>query len=331
MKHLSTLLSLGIAASALAQPTLTFNGNAPQPGTSYEWHFGPYMAPGAAGAEQVWDMSGATTDSTTQVMLVDPSTTTFGASFPTATVAEVSDGSTVYYRTAADGVYMVGHEAEGFPVVFSEEGRFMSFPCNHQTAWTDTYSATFTSEGTTVQQDGDVSGEADGYGTLILPGGSTHQVLRVHWIQEVTIGTSMFSTTTVFDSYLYYVPGRSYPLVQTTTSTTSFLGNTITQQFTQWTDDIATGLPDGTMGSASMDLFPVPTSGDLYFDLPAHFSGMPLVRITDAAGRTVRGARDLTVRGTRGGIDVSALPAGIYQLTAIDKAGQQATARFIVQ
>lgn len=330
MKHLSTLLFLGIAASALAQPTLTFNGNAPQPGTSYQWRFGPYMAPGAAGAAQVWDMSGLTIDSTTQVMLVAPSATTFGASFPTATVAEVSDGSTVYYRTAADGVYMVGHEAEDFPVVFSEEGRFMSFPCTYQTTWADTYSATFTSEGITVQQDGDVSGEADGYGTLILPGGGTHQVLRVHWIQEVTTGTSMFSTTTLFDSYLYYVPGRSYPLVQSITSTATFLGNTITQQFTQWTDEVVTGVPDGTTGSISMDVFPVPTSDRLYFDLPARSNGMPLVHITDAAGRTVNGARDLTVRGTRGSLDVSAMPAGIYQLTAIDAAGRRATARFIV-
>lgn len=331
MKHVFTSLFLSAASFAAAQPTLTFNTNGPQPGGSYSWSFSPYVAPGSAGAGQVWDFSQLTADSTTLVTLVDPTTTTFSDSFPTATVAEVSDGSTVYFRATANGVHLLGYEAEGSPVVFSDEGRFMTFPCVFHTNWTDAYSASFTEEGTEVEITGDISGTADGHGTLVLPTGSISNVLRVHWVQEEEMDMGQFTFNTVFDNYLYFVPGRSYPIVQTVTTTSSFLGNTTVTQFTKWVSDLGTDIPEKVAQDGPMDLFPVPSSGELNFTLPAHFSGTPLVTITDASGRGVRGAQNMIVHGTRGRINVSGIPAGIYMLTATDELGQRAKARFVVQ
>lgn len=331
MNQIFTLLSFGIASVSLAQPTLTFNANAPQPGPGHEWRFSTYIAPGQGGSGQVWDFSQLSTDSTAMVSLVDPATTTFGAQFPTATVAEVSDGSTVYFRTDANGVYMLGYEAEGFPVVYSNEGRFMSFPCTHQTTWNDTYAASFQDEDVEVGISGNITAVADGHGTLVLPSGSVANVLRVHWTQEEETQFDLFTFSTDFDSYLYYVPGRSYPLVQTVTATTSVFGNSVVTQFTQWVNDLTTGVSDTNEDAAVLGLFPVPTSGTLNVNLPVHFSGTPLVTITDATGRTVRGAGLLRTHGTTGSMDVSALPAGVYQFIATDELGQRATARFIVQ
>lgn len=331
MKHLFTTLFLGFASFAAAQPTLTFAGNAPQPGGSYEWRFSQYVAPGSAGAGQTWDFSQLTTDSTALVTLVDPANTTFGALFPTATVAEVSEGSTVYFRAAANGVHMLGYEAEGSPIVFSDEGRFMTFPCSHQTNWTDTYSAAFQDEDMEVQISGEVAGTADGHGTLLLPTGSIPNVLRVHWVQEEESTMGMFTFNTVFDNHLYFVPGRSYPLVQTVSTSSTFMGNTITTQFTQWVNDLSTDVPDEAAYTTTTSLFPVPTNDELNFTLPAHFSGTPLVTITDASGRSVRGTRDMATQGLRGRMDVGALPAGIYQFTATDELGQRATGRFVVR
>lgn len=331
MNQIFTLLSLGIASVSLAQPTLTFNANAPQPGPGHEWRFSTYIAPGQGGSGQVWDFSQLSTDSTAMVSLVDPTTTTFGAQFPTATVAEVSDGSTVFFRTDANGVYMLGYEAEGFPVVYSNEGRFMSFPCTHQTNWNDTYAASFQDEDVEVGISGNITAVADGHGTLVLPSGSVTNVLRVHWTQEEETQYDLFTFSTEFDSYLYYVPGRSYPLVQTVTATTTTFGNSIVTQFTQWIDDITTSTPDAAAERAALDLFPVPASDRLRFSLPAHFSGAPLVTITDATGRTVRGVDNLRTNGTQGSLDVSVLPAGVYQFIATDELGQRATSRFTVE
>lgn len=330
MKNAFTILTLGLAASALAQPTLTFTGNAPQPGTSYVRHFSPYIAPGPAGAGQTWDFSQLTTDSTATVNLVDPATTAFGVQFPTATVAEVSDGSTIYFRADISGVHLLGYEAEGLPVPFGDDGRFMDFPCSLQTSWTDNYSGTFEVDGTDVELSGSISATADGHGTLIMPGGNTTGVLRVHWVQEEQMDMGMFSFTSVYDNHLYYLPGRSYPLVQTISATSTVFGNSTTTEFTQWTPELATGMQAVTNAS-SLNAFPVPTSGDLNFTLPEHFSGTPLISISDVTGRTVSGARNLELLGDRGHIDVSALPAGAYQCTAIDELGQRASARFTVQ
>lgn len=330
MNWIPTLLVMGFASTIVAQPTLTFNNNAPQPGTSYVRHFSPYVAPGGSGPGQVWDFSQLTTDSTELVTLVNPASTEFSAQFPTATVAEVSDGSTVYFRTDASGVFMLGYVAEDLPVAFSNDGRFMNFPCTHQTTWDDTYAASFDVEGNEVTQSGTITSTADGHGTLVLPDGNVANVLRVHWVQVEEMDMGLFTFTTTFDNHLYYVPGQSYPVVQTTSATSTVFGNSTTTEFTQWTPALATGLQEVTNAS-SLNAFPVPTSGELNFKLPEHFSGTPLITILDMTGRTVHGARNLDLQGDRGRIDVSALPAGTYQCTAIDELGQRATARFIVQ
>lgn len=330
MKHAFTLLSLSFAASAIAQPTLTFSGNAPTPGTSYEWNFSEYIDPGSAGAGQVWNFSQLTSDSTGLVTLVDPATTAYGSLFPTATVAEVSDGSTVYFRVANNGVYLLGYEAEDMPVVFSDEGRYLPYPCSHQSTWTDTYSATFEDEEMEVVMAGSIVGTADGYGTLILPNGTLTNVLRVHWVQEEEMTSGMITFNTVFDNHLYYVPGSSYPVVQTVSATSTFFGNTIVTEFTQWVSNLTTGLAEFTERGTPIQLFPVPTNGDLNYELPAHFRGASDITIADASGRTVLATRTTSTHGSKGHIDTGMLPKGIYQFMVTDVNGQRASSRFVV-
>ncbi|TXI78882.1 MAG: T9SS type A sorting domain-containing protein [Flavobacteriales bacterium] len=329
MKQILTLFAFGSVGSAIAQPTLTFAGNGPTQGTSYEWHFSDHIAPGTAGPGQVWDFSSLTTDSTEVVTLVDPATTTFGAQFPTATVAEVSDGSTAYFRVGTNGVYLLGYEGEGMAVVYSDEGRFMSFPCSHQTNWTDTYSATFEDEELEVIMAGSIEGEADAYGTLILPTGTLTNVLRVHWVQEEETTSGMFTFNTVFDNYLYYVPGLPYPVVQTISATSEVLGNTITNEFTQWIADLSTTTPEFSQHGTQLQIHPVPTNEVLNYEMPGHFRGTNTIAITDASGRTVLETQYTTTNGTKGIIETGMLPAGMYQLTVIDAKGERATARFV--
>lgn len=331
MKQLMTLICTGIAAGVTAQPVLTFQANAPQVGTHYERRFGPYLDPGSAGNAQVWDMSALTTDSLADVDLVSPSTTPFGAQFPTANVAEVSSGSTTYFRVAADGVFMVGYAAEGLAVPFSDEGRFIQFPCAIQGDWSDDYNATFESEGFTIQQDGDITGEADGYGTLVLPGGSVPNVLRVHWVQEETLGTAFFSTQVEFDNYLYYAVGSSYPLLQLTSMTSQILGNTITQQYSMWVGDLTTGVPAPVQNTGHMVLHPVPATDVLHYELPATFSTSVSVCILDASGRTMAALAPGAGQGLKGTVDVGAFAPGMYQLVATDSHGRRNVQRFTVQ
>lgn len=318
-----------IALGTQAQPTLTAATNTPQPGGGYTINYGPYVPPGGTGANQTWNLAGLATDSSITVERVPPSTTTNGGQFPTATVAEVSDGSTAYFRVGTNGVYLLGYEGEGMAVVYSDEGRFMSFPCSHQTSWTDTYSATFEDEELEVIMAGSIEGEADAYGTLILPTGTLTNVLRVHWVQEEETTSGMFTFNTVFDNYLYYVPGLPYPVVQTISATSEVLGNTITNEFTQWIADLSTTTPEFSQHGTQLQIHPVPTNEVLNYEMPGHFRGTNTIAITDASGRTVLETQYTTTNGTKGIIETGMLPAGMYQLTVIDAKGERATARFV--
>ena len=88
MKPFVTLFILAIVTGVQAQPVLTFPENAPVPGTSYLLHFGPFVDPGSAGADQTWDLSGLTTDSTMNIVLAAPGMVIGNEAFPGATVAE---------------------------------------------------------------------------------------------------------------------------------------------------------------------------------------------------------------------------------------------------
>src|SRR5690606_25605950 len=103
MKPFATLLTLAIVAGVQAQPVLTFQENAPVPGTSYLLHFGPFVDPGSAGADQTWDMIGLTTDSTMNITLAAPGTVIGNEAFPGATVAETGNEATMFWRAENDG------------------------------------------------------------------------------------------------------------------------------------------------------------------------------------------------------------------------------------
>jgi hypothetical protein len=332
MKALLTLAACGLfIALAHAQPVLTHAGNAPQPGTTYTMRYGPYVQPGSAGVNQTWDLSGLVTDSTRMIMLVQPAATQHGTSFSSSTVAETGADAVMYFRSATDGVYFVGSEADGLLIVHSDQGSYLPFPCTYQTEWTDAVAAQFTVDGIDVDRTGTITGVADGHGTLILPTGEVNDVLRIHWHQEIQDVSPFFAFGTITDSHLFYVSGQSYPLVQLVTTTSTFFGQTTTMQHAQWVGDLSTGISATQGASQGMNVYPVPARDRLMFNLPVHFSGSPLITITDGNGRRVQGLRAVKVTGTQGHADVSGLPAGVYHFLAIDELGQRATARFIVQ
>jgi hypothetical protein len=166
MERLSTLcLSFALITAAYAQPTITYEGNAPAPGFAFTQHYGAYVDPGQPGVGQTWDLSSLSTDSTLMINMVDPSTTPNGASFPGSTVTETGAVATMYYRAAEDGMYFVGSDAEDLVIFNSNEGLYLPFPCTYQTTWTDDLAAEFSVEGYDVTRTATITGEADGYGT----------------------------------------------------------------------------------------------------------------------------------------------------------------------
>jgi hypothetical protein len=317
MRLLTPLLALALAAHAQAQPTLTFAGNAPQPGTTFTQRYGPYQDPGPAGPNAVWDFSALSVDSTTTLQYVAPSATPHAAQFPNATVAQVGGGNTFYYQATATGVQLVGNVSDGLVIPYSDPGMYLPFPCTYQTSWSDTEAASFVADGTPVTRTGTATGEADGHGTLVMPDGSiVGDVLRVHWTDSVTDATPVFSFDIVYDSHLYYVNGLDRPLLQVVESTLSFNGFTETVQFTQWTDGLATGMFD-KVHDGPLQVYPNPATDQL--TLRDVTGGYTVAHLFDATGRLVRSQG---LAAGRAVMEVGDLPPGLYIVEFRD-AGQR--------
>lgn len=326
------MLSLGLlAATAVnAQPVLPCATNAPLPGQSFTRNFSPWVAPGASGTNVTWDFTTLGIDSTETVQLVDPASTPFAAQFAAATVAETNGEGYQYFTATPTGVQRAGDAFDGQPVPYTDLGQYLPFPCTMGTTWTDDEAATYTTEGFTVNRSTTITGEVDAYGTLLLPGGITAEVLRVHWQSSLLDDAGVFSYTIDVDSYLYYAVGTSYPLLQTVTSTVDFMGSGETFQFAQWMGDLTTAIPSAPEQAEQPVLMPNPAQGSTQLLLPEDFRKEVFITLTDATGRLVKQYFLMDDGDGRSFIDLADMTTGQYFVTVENEKGQRTTVRLNV-
>lgn len=330
MNQLLALLSAtGLALGTQAQPTLTLTSNAPVAGTTYTQHYGPWIAAGGGGPNQTWDLSALIADSSHTVLWTAPGNTPNGPLFPTATMAEVSNAVIQYYRVASDGIHFAGSDDGTSAIVHAPQGTYLPFPCTIGTTWATPQNATFTFQGNTVVRTGTFSGQADGHGTLLMPGGSIPNVLRVHWIHEVEDDMNFFTISTTYDGFAYFVAGQAHPVAEMVTASIDFGGGTQTRQFSRWTSDISTGVAGEQ--KPSLGLYPNPASAEVTLNLPRSLGAASSVLIADMNGRTVL-QRDLVAAEVgRATIDISSLFPGNYTITITGTNGQRSSALLCVQ
>lgn len=334
MKQTFTLIAASIIAlNAHAQPTLTFATNAPVLGTEYTLHyFDEYVAPGNPGANQNWDLTGLSTDSIDVLEMVAPSSTTNGAQFPGATVAELSSPVTTYYQVTADGIHFAGSDDGTSIIVNAPMPKYVAFPCAMGSAWSAPHAAEFDFDGEPVFRSGTVTGEADGYGTVTMPWGTVQNVLRIHLVNVMQDSMALFTMDYTYDSYLYYVPGQSYPLAELVTATIDFgFGNPTVNQFCRWTGELSTGIGTPTFSSTALNAYPNPTSDAVNIVLTDDMGDSPSVTVLDAAGRAVHRERLVASSGRTAQVDLSRLMPGVYTLVVVDGNSVRSTAQVVLQ
>lgn len=329
MKQLLSLCCAALITSAAhAQPTLTAATSTPQAGTTFTVHFGPYVQPGSAGPDRTWDLSALSTDSSLTAQYVNAANTTNGAQFPTATIAEVNDQVTQYYRVASDGIHFAGSDDGTSLIVHTPQGTYLPFPCTFGTTWSSPQNATFMFDETEVERTGTFTGEVDGYGTLVMPDGSIPNVLRVHWTHELVDDLGFFSIDHTYDSYAFFVAGQAWPIAELATSTLDFGGGPTTQQFSRWSGDISTSF--FSRSQVQLSVFPNPATDALNIMWPADFGPRAAVSIMDAAGRAIMLGRYDAVEGRTQRIDIRAFRPGRYQLIIVSEKGQRTSTPFTI-
>lgn len=319
---ISAMAPLGLSAQTLTQADM------PVPGDQFVINYGPYVA-SSGGSNMTWDFSTLVADSSETIQFVDPAGTPNAASFPGATVAQYLDNSYTYFQTSGTDMLLLGVDADGIIVPYQDPEQWLQVPCSFGTSWSDNLAASFSSAGFPVNRAGTVTGNADGFGSVVMPFGTVNNVLRVRLVEDYTDQT-IITIDYDFITDFFYKPGLHVPLVQVGDYTINSIIITNSQR-TQWADQSAVGMAEALAQDIGIDVFPNPASERIEVVYGA--SGRLTLELIDATGQVVK-AQELGQRSPgvhRDVIDVSAQPSGLYVLRIRNEAGETGTRRLILR
>lgn len=216
------LLALLVAcapAVLLAQPVLD-QADAPQPGDVFPYINVNYVPIADGGPDAVWDLSGIGSAGPVNLPCVDPAATSYADQFPTAGIAFDAGSLISYMRADATGLYAVGAwknvGTESILIHFTDESLFLPYPCTYGTSFSDPFAYTYDYSGGTVDGSGSANYEADGFGTLVMPYDTIHNVLRVAGVDTSMEGIPGLSYLTVSQQVYFFKPGIHYYLLSAT-------------------------------------------------------------------------------------------------------------------
>lgn len=343
-RYSAVALFLPLAFAAGAQSiTLVDPGNVPLVGSSYLVNKAAYLAPVAGGAGMNYDFSGMTSTETLTYMWAAPTVSPNAGMFPNATLALTNGGpDTVFYRTTTLGLERVGETrtitalGDNFPAGYTDGVLEMPLPVTYGDTWTDPIAGSFSLGGNPATRSGTITGSADAYGTVLLPGGTDPiEVLRLNSYVDETINTSVSGFPVAIHHTRHvvaYVPlWGKIPVFRTVTDTLAAFGTFQTDNFTEWLDASAVGITDLHADPFKLRIFPNPANSVAEVAFEGITAGA-LMEVVDMRGATVlhtalgsAGAAPATER-----IDVSQWDAGLYQLVLTDAKGTRSTRRFAV-
>jgi hypothetical protein len=238
------LLSMAaISASSIAQPVITSSVTSVPLGTvDSAYGASPTVLPGAGGPGVAWDMSTVTTVFAAKLTVVDPTTTPYASTFPTANYCVQIDAATTKYsynRQSSKGIENVAiqYAGTGTGTDFSPNLRMsVPFPFNYLDSRSDTFQSTTSTGLDTVRL------TYDGYGTLKTPFYSYSNVIRI----KEDYGTSY--------SYSWYTVSPFAMVMNYASATNNYV--IVTTKPAPSTSVHSTSL--ATMSA----IYPNPTSGD---------------------------------------------------------------------
>lgn len=315
MKHLfSALLTIG-TGTAFTQPVLDAANSAPEPGQSYTVNQGIYQDPPSGGAAQVWDFSTLVTQGAALVELVAPAGTANAAAFPGSDVVETSAASIQlrYFDNSPLGLILLGYSApsQGFVLPFAPAVMARPYPCTFGNEWSGTYGGSTTFQGFNVLVSGSYEGEADGYGTVVMPWGTVENVLRTRLLlTETQLFIGAGQSVNQQETWDFHAPGSSYPLVRFSERRTQNQGGgfDVDTQSLLWMGNPTTSI--GAMGEvSSLSIFPNPAIDVV---MVSSTEAVEMIHLLDATGRQVRTLSAMGSTAAPFTIDLDGLAAGSY-------------------
>lgn len=180
------------------------------------------LTPGESGINVTWNFTNINILSGTpweEVYLL-PSLTPYSGQFPNANVVTKNNNSSPdyhYYQNTATDWNMIGYANNNFIKWFTTPYCRFHYPMSYGSQYSNIYKAYNYSGQATRYTTGFRNISIDGYGTIILPGVTYNNVMRVKVIDEsfdtVKVGGNIVSTShTIITNYWWYRTGYKFPV-----------------------------------------------------------------------------------------------------------------------
>lgn len=302
----------------MAQPTLTFPYDPGLLENTPTFHICPSVDEGPAGENQFWDYSMVMADQSQSGSFAIPSETPFGNNYPDADLVGVipdPQGETfIYYDFASDGIYTLGLEISGVgSQPYSDPRKDLITPLTYLDTYSDIAIFTNNSGPILVENESDFSVDVDAYGTIVTPGGTYENVLRLHSVEftvstiDVGIGEPIENESQI-EAYIWVIDGYPIPVFQTFEQ--SIMGIVVNEG-----SRYVTGTPLSTKEYntlSGVNLYPVPAVDFVNLDMGDNQIGEATIRIFDIRGAVIKEFTQGMAQVTR--FDVSDLPSGFYSI-----------------
>lgn len=219
MKRIFTTVCLSFATlTMMAQTTLTYKNNGLNAGEYRNMKQIEYMPQGESGANKVWDFSGAKIIKNTYIEQNTNNAEQIGglnlASSNTLLACDENGDRTSFFEITPEGKKYYGLTSGEVKIEFANPIIDLKFPFAYQEKIGGVMDGTYTTPSSVEEIDGNYVTEADAWGKLILPDGSTYDnVLRI----KVTKSYTQVSNTTTWTintvRYQYFAEGVRYPVL----------------------------------------------------------------------------------------------------------------------
>ena len=290
------LSGLFFAAACCAQPVVNASDVTSNFSANFYFSEAEGFSPGNPGADQTWDFSNLDIAQLGQITALPVSGTPYESSYPTAnytTFYEGDFGSTwSYYKVDEQKYELISSIYPGvFATIYTQNPKtVVEFPMVFGSAFSDTYKSSETPQEITY------SATYDAYGTLILPFGTYHNVIRQTTIDDGVV------------NYIWYNLHPFFPILQTSLEDNG-LG------ILQYNGDLS----DRDYTSSHFLIAPNPATSEIAVSLDAR--NLPATaRLYDISGKQLQNSEITTVDSK---MDVSQLSSGMYLLKIQDASGKE--------
>lgn len=280
----------GLFSVSYSQTKLQYSVHAIHAGFDNPMSYCKYSNPGLAGTNQKWDFSNLdfVTPFTGYVTKSDFSS--FKSYFPKSNTVLSEFNSLFYLNVTESQTEQYGYVSTDGKVRISYNVPFikMKYPFSYGDSYSGSLFGTYYSGNFEADLSGNYSVEADGYGTLILPGNSVfYDVLRVKTIKEYTTKFSSGDQLVQIVTYRWYNAIHRYPLLVLTEYTTTVGKSKYIDYQAAYNADALKISDNASLANENINLFPNPVESALHLTFNASMTGQAYFKFFDANGKMV--------------------------------------------